>query len=129
MLREIPLKVENHCKEDISAFPIVRVPFEAKSSWFKSASEVLKYELAKLAGMNLRTVYQQGKGRDLFDLWRIMSMRHELAKRKLIDNYERHLGFTASHLPMHKEFMLNMNGELQDEEFLTDTGIILGLQV
>ena len=39
------------------------------------------------------------------------------------------LGFTASHLPTYKEFVLNMDGKLQDEEFLTDTEMILGPQV
>ena len=38
---------------------------------------------------------------------------------------ERYLGFTASHLPTYKEFLLNMDGKLQDEEFLTDTDMIL----
>ena len=43
-----------------------------------------------------------------------------------------HLAFrggTASHLPTYKEFLLNMDGKLQDEEFLTDTEMILGPQV
>lgn len=44
-------------------------------------------------------------------------------------SYERYLGFTASHLPTYKEFVLNMSEKLQDEEFLTDTDIILGPQV
>lgn len=47
----------------------------------------------------------------------------------MIESYERYLGFTTSHLPTYKEFVLNMNGKLQDEEFLTDTEMILGPQV
>ena len=43
--------------------------------------------------------------------------------------YELAVGFTASHLPTYKEFLLNMDGKLQDEEFLTDTEMILGPQV
>ena len=46
-----------------------------------------------------------------------------------MQSYERYLGFTASHLPTYKEFVLNMEEKLQDEEFLTDTDIILGPQV
>ena len=96
---------------------MVRVPFAVNSSWFKGACEVLTYELAELTGTKLRAVYQRRKGRDLFDLWKVM------------ESYERYLGFTASHLPTYKEFLLNMDGKLQDEEFLTDTEMILGPQV
>ena len=34
--------------------------------------------------------------------------------------------FTASHLPTYKEFVMNMEEKLQDEEFLADTEMILG---
>ena len=46
-----------------------------------------------------------------------------------MQSYERYLGFTASHMPTYKEFVLNMEEKLQDDEFLTDTDIILGPQV
>ena len=126
---EIHLKVEINCKEHFSVYPMVRVPFAVNSSWFKDACEVLTYELAELTGTKLRAVYQRRKGRDLFDLWKILSMHPELDKVKVMESYERYLGFTASHLPTYKEFLLNMDGKLQDEEFLTDTEMILGPQV
>lgn len=84
---------------------------------------------AELAGTKQRAVYQRRKERDLFDLWKIISMLPELDKGKVIESYERYLGFTASHLPTYKEFVLNMDGKLQDEEFLTDTEMILEPQV
>ena len=39
------------------------------------------------------------------------------------------MGLRASHLAAYKEFVLNMDEKLQDEEFLTDTEMILGPQV
>ncbi len=126
---EIHLKVEINCKEHFCVFPMVRVPFAVDSSWFKGACEVLTYELVELTGTKLRAVYQRRKGRDLFDLWKILSMHPELDKGKVMESYERYLGFTASHLPTYKEFVLNMDEKLQDEEFLTDTEMILGPQV
>ena len=56
-------------------------------------------------------------------------MNPNLDCAKVMQSYERYLGFTASHLPTYKEFVLNMEEKLQDEEFLTDTDIILGPQV
>lgn len=126
---EIHLKVEINCKEHFCVFPMVRVPFAVDSSWFKGACEVLTYELVELTGTKLRAVYQRRKGRDLFDLWKILSMHPELDKGKVMESYERYLGFTASHLPTYKEFVQNMDEKLQDEEFLTDTEMILGPQV
>lgn len=47
----------------------------------------------------------------------------------MFESYERYLGITACHLPTYKEFVLNMDGKLQNEEFLMDTEMILGPQV
>ena len=122
---EIHLKVEINCKEHFSVLPMVRVPFMVESSWFKGSCEVLTYELAELTGTKLRAVYQRRKGRDLFDLWKILTLVPELDKGKVMEAYERYLGFTASHLPTYKEFVMNMEEKLQDEEFLSDTELIL----
>ena len=125
---EIHLKVEINCKEHFSVFPMVRVPFAVKNSWFTGECEVLTYELAEMTGTKLRAVYQRRKGRDLFDLSKILTQVPDLDKEKVMQSYERYLGFTASHLPTYKEFVMNMEEKLQDEEFLTDTDIILGPQ-
>ena len=123
---DIHLKVEINCKEHFSVMPMVRMPFKMESSWYSGGCEVQTYELAELTGTKLRAVYQRRKGRDLFDLWKILTMNPDLDKDKVIAAYERYLGFTASHLPTYKEFVLNIEGKLQDEEFLTDTEMILG---
>ena len=126
---EIHLKVEINCKEHFSVLPMARVPFKMESSWFTGECEVLTYELAELTGTKLRAVYQRRKGRDLFDLWKILTLVPEIDREQVMQSYERYLGFTASHLPTYKEFVMNMKEKLQDEEFLTDTQMILGPQV
>lgn len=126
---EIHLKVEINCKEHFSVLPMIRVPFAVENSWFSGSCDVLTYELAELTGTKLRAVYQRRKGRDLFDLWKILTMVPEIDCGKVIQSYERYLGFTASHLPTYKEFVMNMDEKLQDEEFLADTDLILGPEV
>ena len=126
---EIHLKIEINCKEHFSVFPMVRKPFVVESLWFNGACDVLTYELAELTGTKLRAVYQRRKGRDLFDLWKILTLMPGIDRERVMQSYERYLGFTASHLPTYKEFVLNMEDKLQDEEFLTDTQMILGPQV
>ena len=122
---EIHLKVEINCKEHFSVYPLVRMPFEVDNSWYKGQCEILTYELAEMTGTKLRAVYQRRKGRDLFDLWKILTMVKDLDKAKVMESYERYLGFTASHLPTYKEFVMNMEEKLQDEEFLADTDLVL----
>ena len=122
---ELHLKVEINCKEHFSVFPMVKVPFEVKSSWYSGKCEVLTYELEELTGTKLRAVYQRRKGRDLFDLSNILTLCPELDKEKVMRAYEKYLSFTASHLPTYKEFVLNMGEKLHDQEFLTDTDMIL----
>ena len=126
---EIHLKVEINCKEHFSVLPMARVPFKVENSWFSGECEVLTYELAELTGTKLRAVYQRRKGRDLFDLWKILTLVPEIDRERVMQSYERYLGFTASHLPTYKEFVMNMEEKLKDEEFLTDTQMILGPQV
>lgn len=126
---EIHLKVEINCKEHFCVFPMVKLPFAVENSWFTGECEVLTYELTEMTGTKLRAVYQRRKGRDLFDLWKILCLVPDVDKEKVMQSYERYLGFTASHLPTYKEFVMNMEEKLQDEEFLTDTDIILGPQV
>lgn len=123
---EIHLKVEINCKEHFSVLPMVRVPFAMKNSWYNGQCEVLTYELAELTGTKLRAVYQRRKGRDLFDLWKILTMVPDLDREKVMASYERYLGFTATHMPTYKEFVMNLEEKLQDEEFLADTDMILG---
>lgn len=53
-------------------------------------------------------------------------MAPDLEKEKVMQSYERYLGFTASHMPTYKEFVMNMEEKLQDDEFLADTDMILG---
>ena len=123
---EIHLKVEINCKEHFSVLPMMKVPFKVESSWFSGSCEVLTYELEELTGTKLRAVYQRRKGRDLFDLWKILTLVPEIDCGNVMKSYERYLGFTASHLPTYKEFVMNMEEKLQDEEFLADTDLILG---
>ena len=123
---EIHLKVEINCKEHFCVLPMVHVPFSVRNGWYNGQCEVLTYELAELTGTKLRAVYQRRKGRDLFDLWKILTLAPGLDKDKVMQSYERYLGFTASHLPTYKEFVMNLEEKLEDKEFLADTDIILG---
>lgn len=126
---DIHLKVEINCCEHFSVFPLIRVPFGVDSLWFNGHCEILTYELEEMTGTKMRAVYQRRKGRDLFDLSKILTQCPELDREKVIQCYKRYIGFTASHLPTYKEFVLNMEKKLLDTEFRADTDLILRPQV
>lgn len=117
---EIHLKVEINCKEHFSVFPMVRVPFAVESDWFTGECEVLTYELDELVGTKVRALYQRLKGRDLFDVYTALQTGR-LDLERVMTAYGRYLRFVASHAPTYKEFVLNMDGKMQDAEFLGDT--------
>ena len=117
---EIHLKVEINCKEHFSVFPMVRVPFAVESDWFRGSCEVLTYELDELVGTKVRALYQRLKGRDLFDVYTALGTGR-LDLGRVIEAYDRYLRFVASHAPTYKEFVMNMEGKMQNEEFLGDT--------
>lgn len=107
-------------KEHFSVFPMVNVPFSVESDWFTGESEVLTYELNELVGTKVRALYQRLKGRDLFDIYTAL-VSGKLDVDHVIMAYDRYLHFVASHAPTYKEYVLNMNGKMQNPEFLGDT--------
>lgn len=120
----IHLKVEINCKEHFSVLPLVRKPFEVNSMWVKGSTELLTYQLDELLGTKLRALYQRRKGRDLYDLFKAISME-EVDIDKVICCYRQYLNFVVDHMPTYKEFIMNMAEKLKDDEFLGDTKNLL----
>lgn len=123
-LGEIRLKVEINCKEHFCVFPRIKMQFSVESRWFRGNCEILTYELEELIGTKMRALYQRRKGRDLFDIFQALT-RENLDTDKIILSYQKYLSFVASHLPTYKEFVLNMDEKMAQEEFLRDTDGIL----
>ena len=54
--------------------PMVKEPFEIKSQWYEGNAELLTYQLDELVGTKLRALYQRRQGRDLYDLFKVLTM-------------------------------------------------------
>ena len=85
---------------------------------------MLTYQLDELLGTKLRALYQRRKGRDLYDLFKAISME-EVDIDKVICCYRQYLNFVVDHMPTYKEFIMNMAEKLKDDEFLGDTKNLL----
>ena len=122
----IHLKVEINCKEHFSVLPMVRKPFEVKSLWYEGSAELLTYQLDELVGTKLRALYQRLKGRDLYDLYKALTMAN-LNVENVIHCYREYMAFVVDHSPTYKEYVLNMEEKMKDTDFLGDTKNLLRL--
>lgn len=122
----IHLKVEINCKEHFSVLPMVRKPFEVKSQWYEGTAELLTYQLDELIGTKLRALYQRLKGRDLYDLYKALTMAN-LNIENVIRCYREYMAFVVDHSPTYKEYVLNMEEKMKDTDFLGDTKNLLRL--
>src|SRR5664280_880562 len=118
------LKIEINCREHFNVLGLKEIPFAVENSWFSGSCNIISYELEELLGTKLRALYQRRKGRDLFDLyWAITN--HNLDYDQILTCYREYMNFVVSSPPTQKEFLLNMETKMLDEEFLGDTMMLL----
>ena len=117
---EIHLKVEINCKEHFSVLPMQRMPFSVVNKWYNGKCDVLTYQLDELVGTKLRALYQRRKGRDLYDLYKALTTS-DINIDNVLACYQKYMEFVVDHIPTYKEFIINMEDKMQDDEFLGDT--------
>ena len=120
----IHLKVEINCKEHFNVLPMQEIPFSVSNKWYQRECNVLTYQLDELVGTKLRALYQRRKGRDLYDLYKALTTK-ELNIDNVLKCYHQYMDFVVDHIPTYKEFIINMEDKMQDEEFLGDTQQLL----
>ena len=115
----IRLKIEINCFEHFNELGLVKVPFSVENSWFSGNCELTTYVLDELLGTKLRALYQRKKGRDLFDLYKALSITNA-DPDLIIRCYKRYMDFSVSKPPTHKQFIQNMESKMIDPNFLED---------
>ena len=120
----IRLKVEINTREHFNVLGLTKYDFSVQNQWFSGNCKITTYYLEELLGTKLRALYQRRKGRDLFDLHRALST-HNLDTDKIIRCYRGYMGFVVSQPPTQKEYLLNMEQKIEDDEFLGDISMLL----
>jgi predicted nucleotidyltransferase component of viral defense system len=118
------LKVEINTREHFNVLGLIKRDFSVENQWFSGNCKVTTYQLEELLGTKLRAMYQRRKGRDLFDLYRALSA-YNLDIDKIIRCYREYIGFVVDNPPTQKEYLLNMEQKIEDEEFLDDISMLL----
>jgi len=120
----IRLKVEINTREHFNVLGLTKHDFSVQNQWFSDDCKITTYYLEELLGTKLRALYQRRKGRDLFDLHRALST-HNLDTDKIIRCYREYMDFVVSQPPTQKEYLLNMEQKIEDDEFLGDISMLL----
>ena len=120
----IRLKIEINTREHFNVLGLIRRDFKVSNQWFSGSCKATTYYLEELLGTKMRALYQRRKGRDLFDLWKALSTQ-DLNTEDIIRCYREYISFVVDNPPTQKEYLLNMEQKIEDEEFLGDTEMLL----
>jgi len=120
----IRLKVEINTREHFNVLDLKKHDFSVNNQWFSGSCSVTTYHLEELLGTKLRALYQRRKGRDLFDLYKAISIQ-SVNIENIIRCYREYIGFVVDNPPTQREYLLNMELKMQDKEFLEDTNLLL----
>ena len=120
----IRLKVEINTREHFNVLGLIKQDFSVKNQWFSGSCKTTTYHLEELLGTKMRALYQRRKGRDLFDLWKALSTQN-LNTEYIIRCYREYIDFVVDNPPTQKEYLLNMEQKIEDEEFLGDIEMLL----
>ncbi len=121
----VPLKfkIEISTIEHYSLFKKVRKEFNMVSRWFSGDTILKTYSINELMGTKMRALYQRRKGRDLFDLWYVLT-NYKCNIDKIILAFKFYLD--KQYLKISKsEYIKNLEKKLDDSQFLNDTKNIL----
>jgi predicted nucleotidyltransferase component of viral defense system len=122
--KPLRLKIEINCREHFNVLGLTQYDFNISNQWFSGNSKITTYYLEELLGTKIRALYQRRKGRDLFDLYKALSMQ-TVNVENIIRCYRKYIGFVVDNPPTQKEYLQNMELKMQDEEFLGDTNQLL----
>lgn len=120
----LKLKVEINCREHFSVFGFKEMDFAVNSEWFRGNCNLKTYFIDELLGTKLRALYQRRKGRDLYDLYKVISSI-EVDNDKLLQCYREYMKFVVAQPPTQKQFLRNMEDKMADDDFLGDIKSLL----
>ena len=117
-------KLEINTREHFNVLDLQKETFAVDNPWYKGSAEITTYQLEELLGTKLRALYQRKKGRDLFDLYFALA-NLELDIDKIIECFHAYMQEEENKAPTAREFELNLEEKMQDDEFTGDITALL----
>lgn len=112
----IRVKVEVNIAETEALLPRIARPLSVQSPWWQGDGQISTFTIEELMGTKLRALYQRSKGRDLFDLWLVLT-RLDPEDERIVAALHHYMGNDAFTFP---ELSLNLSAKLQDRDFAAD---------
>jgi predicted nucleotidyltransferase component of viral defense system len=118
------LKIEINTREHLNVLNLQEIPFEVRNAWFSGSCNVTAYKTEEMLGSKFKALYGRKKGRDLFDLyWALTHL--QIDTDKLLYCNKLYYENEEQRQPTQKQFLLNMEEKLTDNEFTEDIFSVL----
>ncbi len=112
----IRVKIETNIAETESFLPRVTRPYAVDSRWWSGRADVNTFQIEELMATKLRALYQRRRGRDLFDLWHVLSdMRPD--EQLVIDGLMHYMGKAVF---TYRELSANLTAKVENPDFAAD---------
>ena len=117
----IRVKIEINVRDVESLGEVIRRPYTVDSPWWSGAADIPTSSVDELMATKLRALYQRRKGRDLFDLWMVLTTVNA-DDRLIVDSLHRYMGDGAFGFA---DFAPNIRDKLLNDEFREDLAQLL----
>lgn len=114
--QRIRIKIETNISETKSFKPTMGIEHVVSSHWWRGSAVVSTFMLDEMMATKLRALYQRRKGRDLFDLWIVLSTQ-ETTPTTIVDGLRHYMADAVFTYP---QLRLNLLDKLADAGFRAD---------
>ena len=118
------VKIEINTREHFHVLPMQKETLSVDNPWYQGSAEINIYQPEELLGTKLRALYQRKKGRDLFDLYYALQ-NLDLDIEKIVACFYKYMEHEENKAPTAREFELNLEEKIQDDEFAGDITALL----
>ncbi len=112
----IRIKIETNIAETESFLPRITVPYAVDSRWWSGHADVRTFQIEELIATKLRALYQRRKGRDLFDLWHVLTDL-QLDEQLVIDGLAHYM---AGNVFSYHDISANLAAKIESPDFAAD---------
>ncbi len=124
---KMKLKIEINLTTYDNIFGIRYKDFEHNSTYFSGKSKITTFDLDELMGTKLKALYQRNKGRDLFDIWLVLS-RNLVDIDRVVQSFNFYSKIEGN--PVSRaQFEANLYAKKNNKEFRVDMSKLLAYEV
>jgi predicted nucleotidyltransferase component of viral defense system len=112
----IRIKIETNIREIDNFDERVTRPYTVDSPWWSGNADIPTFSIEELMGTKLRALYQRRKGRDLFDLWLVLTTL-DPDDALIVDAFRHYIGADIFGFA---DLAINLTAKLGNREFRED---------